>query len=559
MKKKIIPLFVCLMLAFGFALYGCGGDSFSQIEVKGNQDTSYTVYSNGGGAVQYGNYIYFINGYSGYEDTDGKNNVWPNVVKGGLYRAELCGDRDDKNSGDFNIKQNPAENVINKALEFVTSSKTDVDEYNREIDVVDVQLIAPKRIGTSGYKDGGIFIYDEWVYFASPNNEKNKAGVVQYNKTDFFRARLDGKDSEKIYTTQNDSADGAYAFYKYNGAVYLVAQDGKNVISKRIDKKVGDTVTIAQNVTKVVLPYSKTYYKGMSENTLNHFVFIQREVGDGDTQKSGNVVEVMRPDGKGVGRFLEQGKSDTIEAVRDGMLFYRTTDDAGNTLIRYSNLHDFLMGDENKTFGDSKYRAEQEKLAEQNSPLALSQMSGTLLSAKSVSDYTAMYCFRPYGDQSNLVYMLGFKSSGVELRSSIALATGSNDESSEKTITVYNAGATLLNVEGDYMYFTDTDASVIFRTRWNKEVADKTQDEIKEQISHDDVTSTNFNGDYCAGYIVYTGKVDEWADGYTFFKLVDRIDGAEKVFVGKKIDGDLKPEEDEDEDEEDDENKEENE
>ena len=83
--------------------------------------------------------------------------------------------------------------------------------------------------------------------------------------------------------------------------------------------------------------------------------------------------------------------------------------------------------------------------------------------------------------------------------------------------------------------------------------------EIKEQISHDDVTSTNFNGDYCAGYIVYTGKVDEWADGYTFFKLVDRIDGAEKVFVGKKIDGDLKPEEDEDEDEEDDENKEENE
>ena len=60
---------------------------------------------------------------------------------------------------------------------------------------MNVQLIAPKRIGTSGYKDGGIFIYDDWVYFASPNNEKNKAGAVQYNKTDFFRPKPDGSKS----------------------------------------------------------------------------------------------------------------------------------------------------------------------------------------------------------------------------------------------------------------------------------------------------------------------------------------------------------------------------
>lgn len=538
MKKKIIPIFLCLVLAFGFSLYGCGGDSFSKIKVEGKQDTSYTVYSNGGNAVQYGNYIYFINGYSGYEDTDGKQNVWPDVVKGGLYRAELCGEKNADKAGDFDIKQNAG--AINKQLEFKTSSNKVIDEYGFEKDVVNVQLIAPKRIGTSGYKDGGIFIYDDWVYFASPNNEKNKAGAVQYNKTDFFRAKLDGSKSERIYTTENDSTSGAYAFYKYDGATYLVAQDGKDLVSIRIEeKKAGDKVTIAQNVDKVLLPYSQTYYKGMNENTLNHFVYVQRAVGDGDSQKTGNVIEIMRPDGSEGGVYLRQGRSDTLEAVRDGLLFYRTSDDAGNTLIKYDNLHNFLMGNEGdeKVFGDSEYKAEQTELAEKGDPNARSQVSGTILSTSNISDYKSIYCFRLGGDgNGNIVYMIGAKTESTELRSSVALS-GGNDDSSN-VITICNAGMTVLNVAGDYVYYTDSEGTIIFRTAWNKAASEKTEAELREQISHDDVTASTFNGDFCAGYIVYTGKADDLADGYAFFKLVERIEGTEKVFVGKKSDAD---------------------
>ncbi|MDE6398439.1 MAG: DUF5050 domain-containing protein, partial [Clostridiales bacterium] len=385
MKKRLIPIVASILLALCFSLAGCGGDSFSKINVAGKQDTSYTVTSQGGNAVQYGNYIYFINGYAGYEDTDGKQNVWPNVVKGGLYRAELTGNRV---GNDFVPAANPE--AVTPGLDFVRTAGHDSD--NNVTDVVNVQRIAPKRIGTAGYKQGGIFIYDDYVYFASPNNEKNKSGNVQTGKTDFFRAKLDGSDAERVYTTKNaSSSESAYAFYKYNGAVYLVAQDGTDLISVRLGKKVGKKTTIAQNVSSVLLPYSDTYYNGMSENTLEHFVYVLRAAGEEDSQKTGNVIEIMRPDGKSGGVFHAQGKTDdALEAVRDGLLFYRTTDNANNTIIKYDNLHDFFMGnaaytDENgkevkagEEFGDKAYRDWQQGLAE-DSPERRVQMSGNVV------------------------------------------------------------------------------------------------------------------------------------------------------------------------------------
>lgn len=543
MKKKWIPLLVCLVTALSFSLAGCGGNSLSKISVSGKQDTTYTVYSQGGNAVQYGNYIYFINGNAGYEDADGKQNDWPDVVKGGLYRAELNGAREKDQNGNETGNFLPAKNpdAVTDGLEFMRRDGTDAN--GNATDIVNVQRIAPKRIGTSGYADGGIFIYDDWVYFASPNNEKNKSGTVQITKTDFFRVKLDGSKAERVYTTKNANNESSpYAFYKYDGAVYLVAQDGTDLISMRLGKKAGKKVTIAQNVASVLLPYADTYYQGMNENTLDHFVYVLRAVGEDDTQNTGNVIEIMRPDGKSGGVFHAQGKSDTLEAVRDGLLFYRTSN-ATDTRIMYDSLHDFLMGndeyvDENgktvkacSVFGDKAYREYQLGLAETE---RRTQLSGKVLSVPTASaaDLTKTYCFRPGGEKSDLVYMLGVKSGSVGLYSNL----------SEDVITVYSAGATLLNVAKEYMYFTESEGSVIYRTRWDKPASDKGDSGeylLKEQVSHDDASSANFNGDYCAGYIVYTGAIDGMASSYTFFKQVERNVGSEPVFVGAKISDDV--------------------
>ncbi len=535
MKTKIFPLLACLLLAVSFALAGCG-DSFSKIKVNGTQSYDYTVHSQGGMAVQYGNYVYFINGYAGYDDTDGKQNLWPDVVKGGLYRAELSGkaekDTNGNATGEFTVEKTP--DAVLTGMEFVVSAGVGYD--GNATDVVNVQQIAPKRIGTSGYNQGGIFIYDEWVYFATPNNEKDKSGTVQITKTDFFRARLDGTDVQKIYTTENaDNATKPYAFYKYAGAVYLVAQDGTDVVSVKMSKKPGNKVRIAQNVTNVLLPYSQTYYAGMNENTLEHFVYVLRAATDDDYQRSGNIIEIMRPDGTQGGVIHSQGKTDdTLESVRNGLLFYRTANTSKQTEIHYTNLHDVLMGDH----GDAGYKAYHQTLAEyvdENCEFkagvteaqqqeyrlnAREQMSGVLGSA-AIADYTATYCFRPGGERSDMVYMLGVSSSKIELRSSL----------DNGATTIYEGEATLLAVEGEYVYFKAD--NLIYRTKWLAPSA-------AEQISESSVSeSAPYNGDYCAGYIVYVGSADEFASDYTLFKQVDRVDGMESVFAGVKVSGDI--------------------
>ena len=101
MKKKNIATALALatvLAATPFAV-GCSGDHYSKLSFDA-QDTTYAVTSQGGSAVSYGNYVYFINGTRGYEDSDGKNNVWDKAIKGGLYRAELLGEKIRKHGSD---------------------------------------------------------------------------------------------------------------------------------------------------------------------------------------------------------------------------------------------------------------------------------------------------------------------------------------------------------------------------------------------------------------------------------------------------------------------------
>ncbi|MDE5592674.1 MAG: hypothetical protein K2I75_01935, partial [Clostridiales bacterium] len=231
MKKTQLATSIALaavLAATPIAMLGCSGDHYSEINFSA-QDTSYAVTSQGGSTVAYGNNIYFINGYRGYSDSDGTANVWDKVVKGGLYRAQLNGERDANNGLEF------IATADDEGIAFKYEKGTDY--FDNEINVVNTTKIAPKTIGTSGYGDGGLFIYDSYAYFASPNNEKNKAGTVQTTRTDFFMMPLGGGKPTKIYTTSEkvDTSSSPYAFYKYGGSVYLVVKEDGNIVSVKVN------------------------------------------------------------------------------------------------------------------------------------------------------------------------------------------------------------------------------------------------------------------------------------------------------------------------------------
>lgn len=522
-KKNILIIILAVLTALSVtALSGCGVNSLGSIEMKTAQDTAYAVHSNGGNIVQYGNYIYFVNGYAGYEDTEGTANEWKKVVKGGLYRAELLGEKGEKYKAtdkyEFDIKGKLSE-ISDEFMEFDYSEGKDYDD--NKTDVVNVQLVAPKVIGTSGYKSGGIYIYDNYVYYASPNNERNKAGTVQFKKTDFFRTSLDGKVTQRLFTTEADSVDSPYAFYKQNGKTYLVVLDGttlKSVVMS--DVKVEDTLKIAEDVSSAYLPTRSDYYgEGKQLLAAEDFVYISRAATEKDSPSSGTVLEFMAPDGSDRTIFLSNGKTSSIEAVRDGVVFYRTEINS-NTEIKFDNLHNLFMQN------SDRYKESE------NADAKRTEVSGTALAVNNLSDFTFTYPFRPSADRdvnTNMTYVLASTGSKAYLYGS---------DGSQKL--VYDGSATINAVIGAYAYFTDSETKI---ARFRIDIENISPEVVSDRA----VTMSGLSVDTAAGYIMYFGKVDDWASDYSLFKKLpgEGKEGAKAVFVGQRSEKDVKPEEDE--------------
>lgn len=531
MKKKIFAILCAAVLSCSFALSltGCGGDSYAKASFP-EQDTSYAVESQGGSAVSYGNYIYFINGTRGYEDTDGKQNLYGDTVKGGLYRAELNGTKVNATDTVPYATFKPVFDV-EKQHEFKSSEGKDYDE--NPIDIVDVTPIAKKTIGTSGYADGGIFIYENYVFFASPYNQKNNLGTVESSRTDFFAQRLSGGTPVKIYTSKAETASAAYSFYYYKGAVYLNVFESPNIISVKFNlssNKASDPNTIKANATSVYFPVRDTYYHGIDNNTPADFIYYVRNVDtDKDNIRSGTVLETMRPDGSENIKLIDSRDTLTIESVDENMVFYReavtTTSSSSSstvTTLRFNNFRDSFY-EHSATYK----AAEDSKTVKTVQTKETSFTTPTNISVDGISSTLAFSV-----DNSNTVYLLVANGSGISLYNQSGLIRQVIDDGS---VTID--------------FTINNNSQVIYHTSNEEYVRINIFTPSDKEMLTDAVTTAGITFDYCKGYIMYFTKLDEWAADYSFFKLIEGREGVEAKFVGIRAKADIKPEDDEDDDE----------
>ncbi len=514
MLKKIIVIAVAIVMCLT-AFAGCSGDNYGKVKIEGKQDISYTVTSQGGSAVQYGNYVYFINGDRGFTDSDGTKNEFGSVVKGAVYRAELKGE---KNGSEFVVKL-PENDTT--GLDFV--SHVEKDYKNDDTNVIDVQAVAPKTVGTQSYSGGGIFIFDNCMYYASPNNNKNKLGAVQYEKTDFFRMTLDGKKTQKIYTTVNNSASSPYMFYSVGNSVYLTVLDGTDLISVKINKKSGkkqDTIKIAENVTSAVMGTKPVYYKGISENTIYDFIVFERPATKDDAIPSGEVLEFIRPDGSSRTVFAADGKSDyKLEGMRDGYLFYRQPKNFSTESMLYAtNLHTALCAD--KAYREDANNANAENIDE----LILS-VSG--LNNLEVFAFAPGYEFGKHN--KNAVNVI------TTTKASSSTNQSGEQEQSTVTSTLYVAGVlkgtiatataiTYSSYDGNTLYYIAD--SVLKKINYNEGI---TSDTIVSSV-----TQGTFGADLVGEYLFFFGNVNDNVTAYTFVYDVNGLEGREnRHFIGK--------------------------
>lgn len=186
--KKLTCIVAAATLAVTAASFAGCSDSYSN-KVPGNDIfTDEAAVSNGGFAVEKGNYVYFINGAEEYT----ASNKYGDVVKGALMRI----------------------------------SKTDLlnKDYSKTVTVVPMLFVAQNY-------NAGIYIYGDRVYYASPTTEKDQSGNIQNDWISFKSAKLDGTEVMKDYYFRSDDNATNYRYVEVEDVVYCLHVDDKTLYS----------------------------------------------------------------------------------------------------------------------------------------------------------------------------------------------------------------------------------------------------------------------------------------------------------------------------------------
>lgn len=179
-KKLLSIVAAATILASTFAVTACGDNKLNEkVDAPATGDV---VSSNGGFAVEKGDFVYFINGSEEYT----ADNKFGDVVKGSL----MC------------IK------------------KTDLAEGKYD----SAKVVVPTLIGSQNFETG-IYIFGDYVYYATPTTDKNIHGEVENSWIDFKRAKLDGTETMSGYYFRLSSNSSNFRFVEVNGVVYCLYEE----------------------------------------------------------------------------------------------------------------------------------------------------------------------------------------------------------------------------------------------------------------------------------------------------------------------------------------------
>ena len=254
---KIICFAAATISAAGLVLAaGCGNWTTSGVTPDNSADT---VESNGGFAVQTGDYVYFINGY----ELNTADNTFGTPLKGSIQRI----------------------------------SKADIAARNYTASETVVPLVA-----YSAYYYAGIYIYGDRIYYSTPSTARNSSGEIQNSYLEFKSSSLDGTEtmSDYYYRSTSTSLEYRYVQPEEDGDVYLLY-----VVSETLFDESSSVTNIHSINTSTgedtLLAYNVSDYLFDTEDPTNPYVFYTMDVtyllgSDNSVDESYNQLFVVRAD-----------------------------------------------------------------------------------------------------------------------------------------------------------------------------------------------------------------------------------------------------------------------
>lgn len=202
--KKLLGFVAAATILSSLALTACGKGFHKSEKLDGYVSTETAAVSNGGFAVEKGDYVYFINGVEDYT----VENKYGKVEKGALMRIK----------------------------------KTDLASGNyANVDTVVPQLFAAQNF------QSGIYIYGDYVYYATPTADKDKDNNVANENLDFKSAKLDGTEAMKGYYFRLSGNTTNYRFVEVGGTVYCMYEEDSAL--KSYNTKTGATTVLVESAS----------------------------------------------------------------------------------------------------------------------------------------------------------------------------------------------------------------------------------------------------------------------------------------------------------------------
>ncbi len=312
MIKKFSKIFLTLSLVLcsAFAFSGCNK------ALKGGPESNAVVYGNGGLGVVKGDYVYYVNGYTNYSDVTSSNkNKYGNVSKSAVYRTKL----------------------VNGKLDYTYNEKDTEQTYSNTLSLT--ERVVPKVVG---HENTGLYIYDNNIYYSSPNTDKDNEGNIKNEYLDFYVSNINGTGNKHIYKTQTSSSNQSYTFTKIDNTVYLVCYDGTNLVIVNTSNK--NVKTISNAVTSVAFKVNSTYASAnYSISDFDSYVYYTR--ANSDENATGNVLAKAKIN-TSIEEIISQDTSKTFSliGVAGNDVYYTVVDSAVNSNITsiYKNNSEYI-------------------------------------------------------------------------------------------------------------------------------------------------------------------------------------------------------------------------
>ena len=301
MKKKILSVIVMFFLAFSLVLTGCKDRG-----LKNNPATDALTISNGGTTVVKGDYLYFVNGYVDETSLTKDDNKQGKVTRGAIYRTKL--------DNSEIVKDNDG---------FLVSDRTD--------------LVVSRVVG---FSNGGFFIIDDTIYYATPYMMLDKDGTLLSDRVEIRSININGdtKTDKQVYVTDTHMDNLDWTMYKVDGQVYLVLYCNSVIYSVKASN--GEVVAKIEKSSTYAF-YHEDNYSTSKDRSGNkyRYVYYTRAVVESDRVSanfSGNVICAFDVTNGNVTEALNIVNNDTIAITKvvDNYLYYtRTT--AGSQIYLY--------------------------------------------------------------------------------------------------------------------------------------------------------------------------------------------------------------------------------